>query len=466
MIPAGRCLPMLFLAASLATVSSAAFGLPMQEQTESALDSLVRVQVRQKFSGIRYEDRLITQSAVVEVNESPGVVLDSRGLVVSYIGSTWTKLVGERSLFSVVLPDGRQLNADLLGIDERVSLAVLKVDELKGRAIVLGALEGGRQGVLHAWGKSRWEQYSLDISEAAESDVKFEREVRARIGRAGQAECCPEGFPAEGSLLLDKSNRFLGFVTQADRAGLSPQQRSLRVLSVQAARDSVKRILDRGGSVRAGWLGIFMRTDTNRVVVDNLVDNSPAQRVGLRPGDLILKFNGHNIWSRNQFVKLVRWSEPGSQVTLSVERDGRFVNLQPVLGDSTESEQPVFVWAMEFPPVVDSGERPAETSRVRFYPVLAGPKAHLGLGLHPLTPQLAEFFDVPRDGGLLVESILPRSPAQKLGFQVGDVLIEINGIPLRSVADLTRIADADAAGGLEVVFVREGKIWSRRVVLQ
>lgn len=449
--------------ALLLSVSLAAWWFPIQAEPQvgisaTAADALVRVQVKQSFAGIRYADQLLPYSTIIEVSEFSGAILDSRGYVAAYVGSAWTRLPEENVEFEVSLSGGRQLPARLIGIDERIALAVLEISGERRRAAVLGSLGDHRAIQVAAWRDGTWTQTRFEVASSHPSELDVEEELRGTFSRR------PAAPDLEGSVLLDDSGRFLGFLTKSDRVGLSRNSQAIRVLPVATVRDSVKQIVDKGGSLRAGWLGVFIKDDTRRVEVEEVVEGGPAHRAGIQPGDLILKVGGRNIWSRNQFVRLVRWLGPGSQPGLVVERKGRALELSPTLQSWADSRPPATAWAMEIPKMLGSGTNSVEARSIRFYPVVVRESEDLGLAVEPVTPQLAKFFKVPGGQGLLIKAVLDQSLAGKMGFRAGDVLVNVNGSQMNSSQDLTRILHTSRDGVLEITFVREGTVVTHRVV--
>jgi membrane-associated protease RseP (regulator of RpoE activity) len=84
--------------------------------------------------------------------------------------------------------------------------------------------------------------------------------------------------------------------------------------------------------------------------------------------------------------------------------------------------------------------------------------ARLGLQLQPMTEELREYFDVPRDRGVLVVRVEPEKPAQRAGVQVGDVVVGVGGEPVSAPRDLIGVVRSAPAGKtLVLAIVREGK---------
>ncbi len=455
------------------------------QEADPAPGSLVRVQFKRKVPTVLYQNKPIPQAAVLEVSEFPGIVADPRGYVVSYVGSLWTDLGGHDPQVAIRLSDGEEAPAEFVGIDERVSLAILRSKELARRAVVFGSLEDARKFTLFSWADNisgqadapgysivpgpggdaatgRWVPDDCDVLQITSSDFEPEKQIRVRLasdpGKANQTVGAP---------LLDDAGRFFGFVTGMEKAGLIRSARMLRVLGVQSTRNSLNEVIKRG-TIRAGWLGVYLDDTTDRSRIQKVVDGGPAAQAGLHDGDLILKLGDSTVWSKSSLVRLLRWESPGVRVPLTIERAGERKTLQVEVGSWPVTASPKFAWAIQVPRVWSPGKSGAEVQspEVRIYPVPVDEPLKLGLAVEPLTAQLAEFFRVPGGSGLLVTSVLPGSPASRFGFKAGDVLTQINGSKLESSTDIRRVLEASKDGLLVIGFVRDGELQTRKVLLQ
>ena len=236
----------------------------------------------------------------------------------------------------------------------------------------------------------------------------------------------------------------------APRAPRAPQPPERRMLMLEGRGSHIGVVVRDGDATVPG------------VRVDEVDADSPAQRAGVRGGDVITEFDGERVRSARQFTRLVQETAPGQRVSMSVQRDGQRQALQ------ITPEDRVISWA----PGIDADEIRREVERglqgLRDLPHAidapgfrfrmespTGPRARLGVQVEPLTPQLEAYFGAP-DGGVLVAEVTPASPAEKAGLKAGDVITAVNGTSVRDASGLVEeLREAGAGSQVEVRIVRD-----------
>src|SRR3990170_4849908 len=188
------------------------------------------------------------------------------------------------------------------------------------------------------------------------------------------------------------------------------------------AKSVVTQLAD-SGKVTRGWLGVgiqpvtpdlaksFGRAETSGVLVSSVSDGSPAERAGLKPGDIITEYDGRKVERASDPPRAVAGTPVGREVRLSVIRDGKPVTLSARIAalDAKEAAQ------------AEGGEKA---------------KPALGLAVQPLTPALAQQLGVRATQGLVVQNVQEGSPAADAGFERGDVIVEVDKKPIKSVSEL------------------------------
>ncbi len=181
------------------------------------------------------------------------------------------------------------------------------------------------------------------------------------------------------------------------------------------------------GKVTRGQLGVTVQyinsdlaaslglKDVKGVLVSHVVAGGPADRAGLKTGDVILSLNGSEVNDVNALRNKVAASKPGSDATLTILRNG--------------NQQQIHVKLGEFKPGTGgSGDQSGAGG---------GTAGKLGLSVEPLTPALAQQLGLPRNTqGLAVENVDPAGAAADAGIQMGDVIEQVNQQPVRSAGDI------------------------------
>ena len=432
--------------------------IPLQAQKDFKR-SLVKVYLDREFSGVVHESRYIPQIRVQEVAELQGAIIDAQGHIVSYVGSYWPELSMPGAHVSVTTFDGQKHVAQLVGVDERIALVVLESRGIEGHPLKFSPSfqEKGLQFV--SWTGADWRITSPTVVKFSGEESLPERELQ--IVPTGGVKA--DRYTVEGGLVLDEEGQLVAIVKRARPHLFSKTIRVWRVLPSQVVSTSVKRILKERKNIRAGWLGIMPDPDVEELRVDKVIPESPAEKAGLQSGDVIVGIDDQPVQSRRELARTIRWRGAGSTLSVSVLREGNLHKLSAVLTER-QDKGPVVSWRLEVPSVWNQDERPEE--QVRIHRIVLPPHLDLGLVVDPLTPQLAKYFKCPTDNGLLIRTVLPDSPASKVGFQAGDVLIQVNGRDVSSHVDLRESLEAVTDEVLEIQFVRDGRLLSRKLAFQ
>jgi S1-C subfamily serine protease len=181
------------------------------------------------------------------------------------------------------------------------------------------------------------------------------------------------------------------------------------------------------GKVQRGMLGVGIQPVTAElaaslglkeargVLINSVTSGGPAERAGLKSGDVILQLNGKGVNDANTLRNEIAAAGPGTEVTLTLLRDGKQQEVRVRLAELTAEAARA------------GDEQGGDTA--------SGSK--LGITVVPITPEIAQQLGLRRGiQGLAVESVDPDGPAAQAGIQSGDLIQEVNRQPVRSAADM------------------------------
>jgi predicted metalloprotease with PDZ domain len=185
-----------------------------------------------------------------------------------------------------------------------------------------------------------------------------------------------------------------------------------------------------------GYLGVTLKdleADDRRelkydgagVMIEEILDDSPADEAGLHEDDIIIRFNDRVVENEEQLRELIADTESGDKATVQLIRDGQKKDVEVTLGSSAK--------ALNL--MMDGMQRPLQRMFMRERPCDEN-QAWLGVEVQALSDQLKDYFKVKGDRGVLVSGVQEASPAEKAGIKAGDVIVSVGGEDVRSRADI------------------------------
>jgi serine protease Do len=196
-----------------------------------------------------------------------------------------------------------------------------------------------------------------------------------------------------------------------------------------------------------GWIGISIEDERDRgAIVRNIEPNSPAEKAGLKEGDVILEFNKQEVVGVQQLTRLVRETPVGRSVDVKVRR-----NNQEQTFKVTTERSPMFRSGrieLNLPDVHVLTDRVIrDLPRVQVNTVYV----QGGIQVEQMTDQLRDFFGVFTNNGVLVTSVDRGSAAEKAGIKAGDVVTTIDGKTIRNPGDFGREMRAESKPLLKII---------------
>lgn len=338
-----------------------------------------------------------------------GFIIESDGYVI-----TNAHVVAEADSVIVKLADKREFKAEILGIDRRTDLALLKIKATGLPTVKFGNAEKIKVG---EWVAAIGSPFGLENTMTVG--------VVSAKGRALPQENFVPFIQTDVAINPGNSGGPL-FNTKGEVIGINSQIYSrtggYMGLSFAIPIDvaiNVAQQLKTNGKVVRGWLGIaiqeisqelsesFGMTDTQGALIANVEKDSPAEKGGLLAGDVILKFNKNDIVVSSDLPKYVGLTKPFAQVPVEILRKGKRVELKLAVGEMPSEDNVA----------AQDKANPKEINRI-------------GLALKQLAPE--DIKKINGRNGLLV--IAAQGSSVTAGIRPGDVILALNNSAVKTVA--------------------------------
>ncbi|WOJ96109.1 Do family serine endopeptidase [Congregibacter brevis] len=352
------------------------------------------------------------------------------GFIISDDGYVVTNhhVVEGADLVTVRMSDRREYEAEVVGLDPRSDLALLRIEAEELPYLVLGADDALKVG---EWVLAIGSPFGLDYSVTAgivsakgrslptrsrENYVPFiQTDVAINPGNSGGPL-----FNLKGEVVGVNSQIF---TTRAGGSiGLS------FAIPVNVVRNVVNQLKD-GGTVTRGWLGVTIQNvDRNLgesfgldrprgALISQIASDGPAAKSGLEPGDIIIEFDGEAIETSADLPHVVGLIAPGTEVDVLIVRDRKQKTIEVEVGGLDAEDS------------VDQAYRNGEAEDEQ--------GGRLGIVVEEAPEEMLSRWDLA--GGVVVRSVEPDSPADDAGLMPGDVITAVGATPVRSLDTFSEI---------------------------
>ena len=338
-----------------------------------------------------------------------GFVIDESGYIV-----TNNHVIGEADQIEVVFQDETKLKAELVGKDPKVDIALLKVKSKKK----LKALKWGdsSQSKVGDWVLAIGNPFGLGGTVTAGIISAKSRDIRM-----GQYDSFIQTDASinkgnSGGPMFNMEGKVIGI----NSAIFSPSGGSVGIgfaIPSAMAIDVIDQ-LKKFGKTSRGWLGVRIQ-EVNEEIADayglnkpkgalvaSIENNSPSFKAGIKPGDIILKFDGKEIKKDRDLPRVVAGTRAGKNIELEIWRANRIINLKVKLGELETFEK--------------KSKAKIETKNI------PNRIENLGIQLTKITPNLRSRFNISKDiKGVLILGVEENSLAAEKGLQSGDIILAI-----------------------------------------
>jgi len=333
--------------------------------------------------------------------------------------------------------DQKEYDAKLVGSDKRTDIALLKIKDKGNKQVEIGDSDKVKVG-----------QWVVAIGNPFGFDYTATTGIISAVSRS-----LPDGTYVpflqtdaavnpgnSGGPLFDLQGRVIGVNSQ-----IYSNTGSFNGLAFAIPINTAMNIaqqLKKNGKVSHGWLGVGIQTVNQDLatsfgldkptgaLVSSVMKGSPAEKAGIKTGDIILSFNGREINKSSALAPLVGSLPAGTKAQMQVLRKGKRKTLNVTLAD------------------LDNMDKPIQLADAN------GNASIKGLHVDNLSIQQKRALSV--DSGVVISAIDDRSKAQQAGFRVGDVIISINNRKITSVDDFIKIMNGIGDKPVAVLVIRQG----------
>jgi serine protease Do len=360
-----------------------------------------------------------------QMGSGSGFIVSSDGYIV-----TNRHVVENADKLTVELFDGTEIEAELIGIDDSLDIALLKIDRTGLTSISLGDSDKMRIGdTVLAFG------HPLNLGFSVTSGIV------SGIGRDMRMDGLDVGtyiqtdaditFGNSGGPLVNANGQVIGIntliISRGETFGFAIPSNLF-----ERSVDQLKKYK----KVRRGALGVSL-TDLNDeardyyrlekgALITSVGQNMPAQDAGLKPGDVIIRLDGKDVESTRDVVTRIATKAPGDAIKIDIVNDRNARETKTViLGDRSRLTSDGR-WREVEP---ETEDKPLH-------------ETHLGFSLRELTPGEKERFQMRHQAGLYVDQVEPLGPAASRGLRSGQILASLNGKLLTDLSDAEQAISA------------------------
>lgn len=394
-----------------------------------------------------------------EMQSAPATSLGSGFIIDAEKGYIVTNahVVQDADKVRVTLHDDTTLPAEILGRDEKIDLALLKVDVSKHK---LTAVHFGDSAPLRVgdWVLAIGNPFGLGGTVTAGIVSAQARDINAGPYDDFIQTDASINRGNSGGPMFDMSGNVIGINT----AIYSPSGGSVGIgfaIPSNLAKPVIDQLI-KYGHTRRGWMGVRIQSVTddiaeslnlpmhNGALVASATPGGPAEKAGLKAGDVILQFDGKDVTQMRSLPRIVAETDIGKTAPLTYWRDGKKLTTTVTIGELEKAEKDGLLTNSQ----PESETQPGQGTAI----------SSIGLSIRNIAEGDRSTYNIPAElRGVLVTAVASGKESSEKGMQPGDVIVEINQQAAKDAKTTTEIiADAAKAGKTSVLLLvnREGDV--------
>lgn len=338
-----------------------------------------------------------------------GCIIDKEGYII-----TNNHVIEKAQTIKVKLIDGKEYDATVVGRDPKTDLALIKIDAKN--SLNTAALGDSDSLEVGDWVVAIGNPFGLETTVTAG--------IVSAKSRSIGAGPYDDFIQTDASINPGNSGGPLfnlqGEVVGINTAIVSGGQGIGFAIPVNMAKELLPQLKSKG-KVTRGWLGVVIQKVTPEIaktfglkesegaLVSDVTEDGPAEKAGIKRGDVIVSFNGKVIKEMDALPKLVGSTEVGKRAKVGIIRDGKSLEVEVVIGELKDEK-------------LQASKKPEV-------------EKDFGLVVQNITPEIAKHLNLKDKRGVIVTDVQPGSPAQEGDIRSGDIIKEISRKPIKNLED-------------------------------
>ncbi len=338
-----------------------------------------------------------------------GCIIDREGYII-----TNNHVIEKAQTIKVKLIDGKEYDATVVGRDPKTDLALIKIDAKN--ALPSAAFGDSDNLEIGDWVVAIGNPFGLETTVTAG--------IVSAKGRVIGAGPYDDFIQTDASINPGNSGGPLfnlkGEVVGINTAIVSGGQGIGFAIPINMAKELLPQLKSKG-KVTRGWLGVVIQkitpeiaktfglTETEGALVSDVTEDGPAEKAGIKRGDVIVSFNGKAIKEVDTLPKLVGATEIGKKAKVGIIRDRKSFEMEVVIGELKDEK-------------LQASKKPEV-------------EKDFGLVVQNITPEIAKHLNLKDKRGVIVTDVQPGSPAQEGDIRSGDIIKEISRKPIKNIED-------------------------------
>ncbi len=364
-----------------------------------------------------------------------GFIINQEGYIL-----TNEHVVHKADEIKVSLSDGREFEGKVVGSDISSDMAIVKIEADHLPIVTLGDSDNLRVGeIVIAIGNPYGLQQTVTMGVVSAKGRSIPTEIDGHVYTDFIQTDTAINPGNSGGPLLNTRGEVVGINT-----AIIPYAQGIGfAIPINMAKKNIDDLI-KLGRVRTPWIGVYIQEVTPEiaeqfnlpeakgVLVGDEVEGSPAEKSGIKRGDIIVKVRDKEVNSPSELQSEIRKLDIGEKATLEILRNGKKINLVLEIG--------------EMPTTEEEGEITTE----KVFSV------QTGLKVEKVTPEIAREIGLPSAKGLVITEVIPGSSAEDRGLREGDVILEANRTEVSSLEDWEKIISKLEPGDTLLLLIFRG----------